>query len=190
MLITVDWSGVFHAILQIPWQICLLTHHCVGRVANKKWPITGSLVWVTYILWSLHVFHDTSNFKPWTIIQHLRWSDALKSSNFHRGAPSRGLNLHSIFAHFSDDFPSNIQPNVCVWFTRWRLVHWNLRGPGIGKGEQTWYETLKPMEFSRVQAIKMDENGNGYLYIYIYIIPTMVVCSQTWNSWAFPSFSS
>lgn len=36
MLITVNWSGVFHAILQILWQICLLTHHCVGRVANKK----------------------------------------------------------------------------------------------------------------------------------------------------------
>ena len=69
------------------------------------------------------------------------------------------------FAHFSDDFPSNIQPNVCVRFTRWRLVHWNLRGQGIGKGEQIWYETLKPMEFFRVQAIKMDENGNGYLYI-------------------------
>lgn len=135
MLITVNWSGVFHAILQILWQICLLTHHCVGRVANKKRTSHGE-----FGLGNLHIVKSPrlSRYKLQTLdnypaLEMIRCLEILKLLLGEGTFPWSQFAIYFCpFFWYVFFFLQTSSPMFCVWFTRWRLVHWNLRGRGMG----------------------------------------------------------
>lgn len=125
MLITVNWSGVFHAILQILWQICLLTHHCVGRVANKKRTSHGE-----FGLGNLHIVKSPrlSRYKLQTLdnypaLEMIRCLEILKLLRWGNLPLVSICNLFLSIFLVRFFFPSNIQPDVLC------LVHQMKTGP-------------------------------------------------------------